>query len=49
MHTNDLLLLYTDSDLARVDNLEALINKPFDVMPSEPIEQYLTRYCVVRA
>ena len=41
MNTDDLLLLYTDSALARVNDLEALINKSFDATPREPVEQYL--------
>jgi hypothetical protein len=41
MNTDDLLLLYTDSALARVNNLEALINQSFDATPREPVEQYL--------
>ena len=41
MNTDDLLVLYTDSALKLVDNLEALLNLSFEATPREPVDQYL--------
>ena len=41
MNTDDLLILYTDSALQRVNDFEQLVNQSFEATPREPVEQYL--------
>jgi hypothetical protein len=41
MNTDDLLVLYTDSARAIVDDFESLLNLSFEATPRAPVEQYL--------
>ena len=41
MNTDDLLILYTDSARATVDDFEALLNLSFEATPRAPVDQYL--------